>query len=69
MSVGTIEDAESLDEPSSEPAIAALSGAAKNERRVLAATLVAMASLIGALLFATHVTMQHYVVRLGPWFN
>ena len=26
------------------------------------------ALLFGALLFAVHVTMQDYVVQLGPWY-
>ncbi len=69
MSVGTIEDAGEISEGSLEAAEAAGSGAAKSERRVLAATLVTAISVIGAMLFALHATMQDYVVQLGSWYN
>ena len=76
MSVGTIEDAGEISEGSPEAADAAgpaeaadAAGAAKSERRVLAATLVTAISVIGAMLFALHATMQDYVVQLGSWYN
>lgn len=68
MSVGTIENTGDVEEQRSESTRIALSGEARNERRVLAATTITMVSLIGLLIFTVHMTMQDYVVQLGPWF-